>query len=285
MNWWNIRKSVHFASTGWFAVCAGYLLIFGLVQSGRSWWVILPLSGYSVLLTFLLVSLYLFVIFRGVARSQKVEIEHPLTTCVYYLFFYDISPFLGALSGGIAAIGSGNITDYLFTTATGSLWVTFLVWIIVDPLVELFEMLLPGSRKHRGKRLAEIRAVHKQQQSARERLLAEVEADERYKHSRWYEVLQPFAERLAVLVDNGMVTDTSESKAVDMGVHAWRLGGIECMQQLHSMAMEICMKKRKNTNIVDYLSLWWDGIGSWRSCWLNGESVPEANRKGFLCKV
>jgi hypothetical protein len=37
------------------------------------------------------------------------------------------------------------------------------------------------------------------------------------------------------------------------------------MRELHGMAMDICRQKYDKRDIVDYISFWWDGIGSWRS--------------------
>ena len=102
-------KRVHLASTVWFIVCVGHILVLALRQAGVNWWVVFSLSGYGVLIVLLLISLYLFAIFRGVARSQKTEIEHPLTTTIYYSVFYDISPFLGLLAGGLGAIVGGPV--------------------------------------------------------------------------------------------------------------------------------------------------------------------------------
>jgi len=57
----------------------------------------------------------------------------------------------------------------------------------------------------------------------------------------------------------------AEHEAVDMGLNAWQLGGVHCMRQLHDMAMAISKQKSQNKAVVDYISVWWDGIGSWRN--------------------
>jgi hypothetical protein len=49
-------------------------------------------------------------------------------------------------------------------------------------------------------------------------------------------------------------------EAVDIGAHAWHLGGINCMRQLRDMAME----NAGPAKTTDYISYWWDGIGDWR---------------------
>ena len=152
-------KLVHFVSTGWFVLCFGYILIAALREAGFKWWVIFSLSGHSALLVFLLISLYLFAVFRGIDRSQKIEIEHPLTGTGYYAVFYDVSPFLGGLAGCLGMIGVSRISELLSGIALGTLATTFLVWIVVDPTIGVVERLLPGSRRHRLERLAQARAL------------------------------------------------------------------------------------------------------------------------------
>ena len=289
MNRQNALKLVHFVSTIWFVLSAGYIFVLAMLQTGKSWWVIASLSGYSVIIVFLLVSLYLFAVFRGVARSQKTKIEHPLTTCTYYSFFYDISPFLGALSGSLGAIGVSRISHYFLLIAAGSLWTTFLVWIIIDPITGLLEMLLPSSRRHRRKRLVEAKAMHEKQRFSKEHLLAEAEANKRADKQRWNGLLLPYAEKLAALAVGGNTSaDNSndrETEVVDMGVSAWQMGGLNCMRQLHSMTMEICEQKCQNAKIIDYISIWWDGIGSWRSHWLEGEIEPVSEWEKIPCEI
>jgi hypothetical protein len=267
-----ILKLLHLVSTAWFTLSGGYILAFALWQAGKSWWVIVSLSGYSALIVFLLISLYLFAIFRGVSRSQKTQIEHPLTASIYYLVFYDTSPFLGGFAGGLGAMGLSKVTDHLLMVAVGSFWATFLVWIIVDPVAGLAEMLLRSAREHRRKRLAQAKAMREQERLTKQRLLAEVQAKEELERVRWGKVLRPYAEKLAALAASGETAGMkSETEAVDIGVRAWQMGGLNCMRQLYSMAMEICGRKCQNTTTIDYISIWWDGIGSWRNKWLEGE--------------
>lgn len=283
----NTLKLVHFISTAWFVLNAIYILIFSLLQSGRSWWVTVSLSGYSVIIMLLLISLYLFAVFRGVARSQKTKIEHPLTTSAYYSFFYDVSPFLGALAGSLGAIGVSRITDYFLVVAAASLWMTFLVWIIVDPVAGLLEMLLPSSRKHRRTRLARAEAMREKEHLSKERLLAEVEAKEKLHRDRWNNILLPYAEKLASLLVSHQVADECadriEAEVIDIGVRAWQIGGLNCMQQLHSMAIEVCRQRYQNVKVIDYISIWWDGIGSWQSPWFEGEGELVLEWKRVLC--
>lgn len=262
-----ILKLIHLAGTAWFILCVGYILVFTLRQAGFHWWVIFSLSGYSALIVLLLISLYLFAIFRGAARSQKIEVEHPLTSTDYYTVFYIGIPFLGGLAGCLGMIGVSAIKQFLLGVAMGTLGATFLVWVIVDPVTGLLEMLLPAaSRKHRAKRLAQAKAEREKRQKDRERLLAEVLVKEKSDLRGWQKALKPQAEKLAELLTTSR-TDfkQAEREAVDIGVNAWQIGGLSCMRQLRDMAMDLCKKKYQDSMIVDYVSNWWDGIGSWRN--------------------
>ena len=262
-----ILKLIHLAGTVWFILCVGYILVFALRQAGVNWWVIFSLSGHSVLIVLLLISRYLFAIFRDAARSQKIEVEHPLTSTDYYTVFYITTPFLGGLAGCLGMMGVSIIKQFLLGVALGTLGTTFLVWVVVDPVTALLEMLLPpASRKHRAERLAEVRAEREKRQKDREHLLAEVLAKEESDRRRWQEALKPQAEKLAeLLTANRANFRQAERKAVDIGVNAWQAGGLGCMQQLRDMAMDLCKKKYQDLMIVDYVSSWWDGIGSWRN--------------------
>ncbi|MHC4495602.1 MAG: hypothetical protein ACYSYM_07250 [Planctomycetota bacterium] len=145
-------RITHIASTIWFILCVGYILTLALRQAGVRWWVVFSLSGHGVLIALVLVSLYLFAIVRGISSSQKVHVEHPLTSTIYYAVFYVTTPFLGTLAGCLGMIGVKTINQFLLGIAVGTLWVTFLVWVMVDPVIGLLEMLLPASRKHRVQR-------------------------------------------------------------------------------------------------------------------------------------
>jgi len=261
-----VLKLLHFSSTAWFIVCVCYILILALRQAGLNWWVVFSLSGHSALIVFLLVSLYLFAIFRGISRSQKEQVEHPLTTTRYYMVFYAIGPFLGALAGCLGMIDVNTISRFLLGVAMGTFGTTFLVWVIVDPMTGLLEMLLPESRRHRCHRLAQAKIQREQRQKARERLLAEVLGKEELERQHWKEVLKPRAEKLAgLLTADAVAFKRMENKAVDIGVDAWRIGGLRCMQELRDMTIAICRQNHNNKAVVDYIPVWWDGIGNWRS--------------------
>ncbi len=260
-------KSIHLAGTLWFILCVGYILILALRQAGVRWWIIFSLSGHSALLFFLLISLYLFAIFRGISRSQKVQIEHPLTSTNYYTAFYVTTPLLGGLAGCLGMIGVSTIGQFLLGIALGTLWTTFLVWVIVDPVTGLLEMLLPpASRKHRAQRLAQAKALRENRQRDRERLLADVLAKEKSVRHRWQKLLNPKAKKLAgLLTANRIDFKQAELEAVDIGVDAWQIGGLSCMRELRDMAMAIARRRNRNKALIDYIDVWWDGIGSWRN--------------------
>ncbi|MCK4752788.1 MAG: hypothetical protein KAS75_05025 [Planctomycetes bacterium] len=266
MNLRNRLTLVHFASTVWFMLAIGYILILALRQAGFHWWVIFSLSGYSAILVFLLISLYLFAIFRGIDRSQKIEKEYPLTSTRYYAVFYDISPLLGGFAGYVGTIGISRMSELLLGIALGTLTTTFLVWIVVDPAIAFTERLLPASRKHRLERLARVRVLRQRKQKEQKRLLAEVLSQDERERIRWQEALKPQAAKLAeLLMTNGIDFKQAECAAVEIGANAWQIGGLSCMQELRDMTMAICRRRNQGSDTVDYIPVWWDGIGSWRS--------------------
>ena len=259
-------RLVHLASTVWFIICVGYILVLTLRQAGVNWWVVFSLSGHGALVALMLISLYLFAIFRGISSSQKVQIEHPLTSASYYRVFYVITPLLGGLAGCLGMIGISTIGQFVLGVALGTLGTTFLVWVIVDPLAGLLEMLLPpASRRHRAERLVRAKALRQNRQKNRERLLAEVVANAELERRRWREVLKPKAEKLAgMLTADEIDFKQVERQAVGIGVNAWQIGGLSCMRELRDMAMALARQRNQNKSVVDYIGAWWDGIGSWR---------------------
>jgi len=259
-------KLVHLVSTAWFGLSAGYVLVFALRQAGVEWWLIFSLSGPSAAVAFLLISVYLFALFRGAARNQRTAPEHPLSKLKSYMFFYGISPFLGGLSGMFTMIGVNSITEYLLGIAIGTLGTTFFVWIIVDPAIGLVEMLLPASRQHCKERQAEAKALREKEHAERVRLLADLEAEEKARRDNQQKDLEPFAKRLAGILAGSEISDKQrESEGTDLGVRAWQIGGLDGMQQLHEMTMDIYNRQYGEMPIIDYISVWWDGIGSWRN--------------------
>ena len=258
-------RIAHITSTVWFIICVGYILVLALRQVGVHWWVLFSISGQGALIILLLVSLYLFAIFRGIS-SKKVQVEHPLTSTIYYAVFYVSTPFLGCLSGLLGMIGTNSINQFLLGIAMGTLGTTFLVWVIVDPLIGLLEMILPASRKHRAQRVAQAKAERDKKQKAGVRLLEDVLEKEESDRLNWQEVLKPQAEKLAGLL-TAEITDIkqAEQEAVGIGVSAWQTGGLSCMRELRDMAIALSNQKYENKAIVDYINFWWDGIGNWRA--------------------
>ncbi len=260
-------KLIHLAGTVWFILCLGCISVLALRQAGFRWWVIFSLSGHSALVIFLLISIYLFAIFRGVGRNQTITIEHPLTSTDYYLMFYVATPLLAGLTSNLAMLGGGGrLSLFASGVAFGTLETTFVVWIIVDPVIASVEMLLPQSRKSRAVRLARAKLEKEQKQRDRQLLLERILDREKEDIQRRQRALKPQAEKLAgLLITDGADFGKAERQAVDIGVSAWQSGGLSCMQQLRDMTMDLCRKKYKDPTVVDYVSSWWDGIGSWRS--------------------
>jgi hypothetical protein len=260
-----ILKRTHLAGTIWFMVCVSYMLILALLQAGFNWWVIFSLSGHSALMVFLLVSLYLFAFVRGVGNTQHIHLEHPLTSTDYYMGFYVSAPLLGGLTGIIGMLSEGDIHRFLLGLALATLGTTFFVWVVIDPLAGLIEMALPASRRYRSERLAHAEAERRTRQEKRERLLTEVFTREEQEQQQWAEKLGLHAERLAILsADPAPPTGQAEREALHIGALAWKLGGLTCMRQLHNMTLQIVEKRQGRGETIDYISYWWDGIGSWR---------------------
>jgi hypothetical protein len=251
----------------WFLFGAGYLLAIMLRQAGFSWLVLFSFSGYSLLLVLVLTSLYLFAIFKGVDRNQKITIEHPLTTTGAYCLFYDITPFLGGFAGWLATLGSERPSVVGPFIALGTLCATFLVWVVIDPSVALAERLLPASRAHRRQRLAEAEQLQIEHHRRQMQLLADVEENERRQRAEWTGPLGAHAERLAkALNDVNTNPQLEQQTARQLGLLAWQMGGINCMRQLHEMALNTYQRRYGDqSSMVDFIPAWWDGIGTWRS--------------------
>ena len=163
-------------------------------------------------------------------------------------------------------IGEETASQYLLGVAMGTLGTTFMVWVIVDPGIGLIEMLLPTSRNHRAQRLAQAKAEREKKQKDSEHLLSQVLEKEESDRQMWQEILKTQAEELAGL----LTTDSSNFKqaerdAIGIGASAWQVGGLNCMRELRNMAIAIYKQTDQNKAFVDYISFWWDGIGSWRA--------------------
>ncbi len=258
-------RRIHLVSTIWFIACIGYILVLVLRQAGLQWWQI-SLSGPSLaLVVFLLVSLYLFALYRGIGEAQKIEVEHPLTMTSYYMALYVAAPLLGGVAGILGMVGATDPIRFLLGIAYGTLGTTFVFWVGIDPAVGMLEMVLPASRQHRSERLAQAEAQRRARQEKRERLLAEVVAREERDRQQWQQKLQLQAQKLAALLAcNADEFARAEREAADIGAEAWRLGGLSCMRHLRDMAMQVHQETSSSETPADYLSDWWDGIGEWR---------------------
>lgn len=260
-----ISKTIHFFSTAWFIACVIYLLMLTLFHAGFRLWIIFSLSGYSAVIIFIFVSLYLFAIFRSVDRSQKLSVEHPLTATSYYAFFYDVSPFLGGIAGAFAIINFATLRDFLLPIGYGTFLLTFLVWIIIDPLIAYVETLLPACRRCRLERLAKESLLKKEKQREKEHLIATVLQMSEQKRLDWQQVLQPYAEKLAeIIYKHQMGKKSPEDEILEIGVKAWQMGRLDCMQAIHNMTLDVYKKKYNTCVINDLIPTYWDGIGGWR---------------------
>lgn len=257
---------IHMASTVWFILCTSYVFILALWQAGFNWLVIFSLSGYWVLIIVLLISLYLFAIFRGASPRPSMEKEHPLTSTAYYITFYVSTPFLGAIAGLLSLVGDVEIGSPLSRITLGTIIATFLTWIAVDPITGLLELLAPGPKRHRVERLARAQIQKQLEQENRHKMLDRLFEQERENERLWKEAFAPQAERLArLLASDGYNFSKAEQEAINIGVEAWTKGGLMCMRYLRNMATEIFKQQYGERQFVDYISAWWDGIGRWRN--------------------
>lgn len=264
MNLRKLLKLLHITGTVWLALCAAFLLIVALRHAGVGWWVVFSLGGYSSVAFFLLLSIYLFAIFRGVTRKQMSR-EHPLTTSPIYILFYDLCPLLGTLAGlvSIYTISANNPLEKISIIVEGTLAMTFLVWIFGDPIISLAEGALPSSTAFRQQRLARARQDKKKREKEKQALLAKIHLSDQSAQEQWNQVLIPLAGELA----DKLTTIASPSrelkyKAIEFGARAWQLGGTACMHHLIELVNEQLHSKNRSPNV--HLAFWWDGIGMWR---------------------
>lgn len=258
-------KGLGICSTICFVFSTAFLFVLGLREAGVKWWVIFSLSGYSAVLLFMVACFYAFAVFRSIFRSQKIYMEHPLTSRVQYMGLYNTSPLLGAFAGALLGFGRGSLLDRLGLLSVGCLSATFFVWVVLDPVLGFMEMLLPSSRRHRRERLCEEKAERQLQKAENERMLCELVEMELSQAQLRETILLPVAEDMASLIVNHRLgLKGVESQIVDKGVEAWQMGGIVCMRQLHKLTTEMLIERFGEHDMVDHISIWWDGIGKWR---------------------
>ncbi len=257
-------KLTHVVSTVWFMVCVGYMLILTLHRVGFKWWLIFSLSGHSAIAVLVLISVYLFALVRDMSGSQQIQVEHPFTSTHSYIGFYVAAPLLGGLAGIFGMIGTSDPGTRALGVAWATLGTTFCVWVILDPAIGLIETLLPASRRHRAQRMVQAELERRARQQKRDKLLADAVTREEQERERWRQILQPEAQRLAALLTDGSPSQHAEQEAIDIGAHAWHLGGLSCMRQLREMTVAITEAKAGGAKAADYITYWWDGIGDWR---------------------
>jgi hypothetical protein len=259
-------RVIHLASTVWFMLCTGYVFILAMRQAGFNWFVIFSLSGHWALIVVLLVSLYLFAIFRGADQALGTQVEHPLTSTSYYMAFYSLAPFLGTIAGALSTWGETTVETLSAGVAIGTIGATFLTWVIVDPVAGMCELLAPEPKKHRAERLAQARIQKQLEQENRKQLLERLSEQEHENERLWKEAFSQQAEHLAkLLASDGKDFLKAEQEAISIGMEAWSKGGLICMRYLRKTAEEIFRQRYSERQFVDYISTWWDGIGRWRN--------------------
>lgn len=257
-----LLKRIHVCGTLWFLLCAATLLFFSLWQAKIHWWLIFSISGYSAVLMFFIVTVYLFAIYQGVVRNQTTA-EHPFSTSVYYIALYDLSPFLGTVAGLLCLSSYSNLASVLNTITQGTLATTFLVWTVFDPLIGTIETFLPASAAHRKQRLARVQQEKEAQKRKNEQLLHDLEHQEQQLQRQWQHLFAPLTEEIAPLLIEADVNESIKEKMVELGALAWETGGITCMRYFHGMILEKT-RSLSQAPIIDVAAIWWDGIGTWR---------------------
>lgn len=261
-----LLKRLHLVGTLWFMVCVGFILTLALHEAGFNSWVIFTLSGHSLVVFFLLVSLYLFAMFRGSNHGDDSSLEHPITSTGHYQLFYVGAPFLGAIAGLMALIPSQGLLMACNTLSLATFGATLFVWLVVDPVLGICESLTPISRQLRQQRQEENRREKQERQIKRDAILAEVAEREEQNRHEWSQQLEATAIELGELLNvDATQYQWAGRKAAKLGLVAYRLGDIRCMRLLHEMAIEHYQKTYPQQRLSDYITYWWDGIGTWHS--------------------
>jgi hypothetical protein len=254
-----LLKRIHVLGTGWFILCALYLLVIALHQAGLKWWVVFSFSGYMLIVFLFLLNVYLFAIFRGTSRTQNA-LEHPLTTSIYYIAFYDLCPFLGSAAGIICYLTlEMNLQAAIPLMCEGTLSFTFLVWILLDPTLGVAELTLPECAHYRRIRVQAAAEEKRQKQIENQALLKNLESQETENRRIWDRELEPLADQAARILNQSARKENARAIIIEAGAKAWRLGGLVCMRYFHQL-----IKQKINQPCPDFVSIWWDGIGNWR---------------------
>lgn len=265
MNYAKILKYIHISGTGWLIISSIFLVIVSLRQAGMDWWVIFSLSGHSTSMIIFAAVVYAFAVFENISTARTISQEHPVTSSILYMIIYDATPFIGVLAG---ILYFGELTtpaEKIISAANGSLGLTFITWIILDPAISFFETLLPESRIHRKNRIAEEKAVQLLQEEDNKRLLKTLlEREERNRADR-QRMIEPMAyELVELIIQHDAGKSGVEGHVVEIGAKAWQIGGIECMKQLHETAINIYHENNPKAQKIDFITRWWDGIGNWQ---------------------
>lgn len=256
-------KRLHLCGIVWFLLCIAFLFVFSLYQMGYHFWVTFSISTYSAVIVLFLMTVYLFAFYKGVVRNSN-SIEHPLTTSPYYVLLYDSSPFMGFIAGLFAGSFNQSVLSVLSTAAQGTLLMTFAMWIVLDSLTGLAEASFPKSVEHRKQRIAETYEKKRLHTLERQTLLEQINLEEKKSRSEWMLLFQPYAVEVADLlcVSSGNVK-AMQKRIIELGALAWRQGGLLPMQLFYTLISEE-LKGRIARPSVDFVTLYWDGIGNWR---------------------
>ncbi len=250
-----VLKYVHFLSMCFFLLSAGYMLSYILMQKTRNSFFV-SLSGLSTLIFGAIVFFYLLAFIKSLTLNNYYKAEHPFTSSIYYMIFYDLSPFIGASGAIIAMSMLKEIDSKMLFISIGTLISSFLVWILLDPLIQVSEMLLPSSLKYKKKRKKHLKAIKKAHKNAQLNVLKEIKESEKELKSQ--RVFQEMSLKLfEALNDN----EPEENEIIDLGLKAWQIGKIQGMQQLFEMTFKNEKDKQIKGKRLSYI---WDGIGSWK---------------------
>lgn len=256
-------KRIHLYGIVWFLVSVIFLIVIAIKQMGFHWWVVFSVSGYSAIVVLFLVLLYGFAIYKGVVRNLN-NLEHPLTTSPYYILLYDAAPFLGCFTGLCVVSWDQTILSRFLVAAQGTLIMTFVMWIVIDSTVGLAEASFPRSVVHRKRRLANNQRKKRHQILERKRLLDRITQQEKQTRSQWICFFQPYAVEVADLLCNPSGNAQGvQRRIVELGAMAWRRGELLGMKFFHEVILEE-VKRRAGHPSVDFVSVYWDGIGTWR---------------------
>jgi hypothetical protein len=260
-------KNLHLTGTVWFVLSVGFILAKGLRKAGYDWLVIFSLTGPMAVTLFVLVSLYLFALYRGGKPAQGRIEEHPLTASEYYLVLYISAPLLGAFAGVLhATLNNQAMNEFVLSVALFTFYATFATWVILDPILASLETFTPRGRIHRIKRLEKQKADRLEKQANRDALLELLIQKEKENETLWIETLIQYVPELCDLLNTSQSEyKNAERRAAEIAIEAWRLGGLACMQFLHSRTLAVYQERYPARLSADYIINWWDGIGAWQN--------------------